>query len=217
MAGGGTQNIKRGIALRAKYRLDQHKPGPTFKTVLFCQVVPHPCNRGGEPVKSIRTKELTGTVVTVGCDPYEGSSNAVGVWENNDFRSCLETLRWKTFQLNFERQVDQDKHMAKKVHGVPAVVGSLSHSHFLCTLRNIAGGMNGCECSGKQKCTCKSRPILDEDGRYSMSKLKEHDETWHDLVGSGITYELLSAAIDVEESEGDDEEVVAMILLAGLL
>ena len=42
-------------------------------------VVPHPKNRGGEPVKSLRTKQLTGTLAEEGYDPIEANVNAVVV------------------------------------------------------------------------------------------------------------------------------------------
>ena len=47
-------------------------------------VVPHPRNRGGGPVKSLRTKELSGTVIVNGCDPLEACSNAVAVQEQTE-------------------------------------------------------------------------------------------------------------------------------------
>ena len=41
-------------------------------------VVPHPKNRGGDPVKSLRTMQLTAIIVE-GYDPIEANSNAVAV------------------------------------------------------------------------------------------------------------------------------------------
>ena len=78
-----TQMIKRCIAWRAKYRLDQG-PGPSFRVLSPNLVVPHPRNRGGDPVKSLRTKELSGTVSHDGCDPLEACSNAVAVQEQTE-------------------------------------------------------------------------------------------------------------------------------------
>ena len=75
-----TQMIKRSIVFRAKYRLEQG-PGPTYRVLSPHIVVPHPCNRGGDLVKSLRTKELSGTVSHDGCDPLEACSNAVAVQE----------------------------------------------------------------------------------------------------------------------------------------
>ena len=78
-----TQMIKRSIIFRAKYRLEQG-PGPTYRVLSPQIVVPHPRNRGGDPVKSLRTKELSGAVVVDGCDPLEACSNAVAVQEQTE-------------------------------------------------------------------------------------------------------------------------------------
>ena len=78
-----TQMIKQSIALRAKWRLDQG-PVPTYRVLPPSIVVPHPCNRGGDAVKSLRTKQLTGEILANGCDPVEACSNAVAVQEKTD-------------------------------------------------------------------------------------------------------------------------------------
>ena len=78
-----TQMIKKSIIFRAKYRLEQG-PGPTYCVLSPQIVVPHPRNRGGDFVKSLRTKELTGTVLVDGCDPLEACSNAVAVQEQTE-------------------------------------------------------------------------------------------------------------------------------------
>ena len=75
-----TQMIKRSIIFRAKYRLEQG-PGPTYRVLSPHIVVPHPRNR---LVTSLRTKELSGTVVVDGCDPVEACSNAVAVQEQTE-------------------------------------------------------------------------------------------------------------------------------------
>ena len=41
--------------------------------------VPHPRNRSGDPVKSLRTMQLNGTVAKEGYDPVEANSNGVAV------------------------------------------------------------------------------------------------------------------------------------------
>ena len=77
------QIIKHSIALRAKWRLGQG-PGPTYRVLSPQIVVPHPRNRGGDLVKSLRTKQLSATVVVDGCDPLEACSNAVAVQEQTE-------------------------------------------------------------------------------------------------------------------------------------
>ena len=78
-----TQMIKKSIIVRAKYRLEQG-PGPTYRVLSPQIVVPHPRNRGGDLVKSLRTKELTATILVDGCDPLEACSNAVAVQEQTE-------------------------------------------------------------------------------------------------------------------------------------
>ena len=75
-----TQMIKRSIAFRAKFRLEQG-PGPTYRLLSPHIVVPHPRNR---LVTSLRTKELSGTIVVDGCDPVEACSNAVAVQDQTE-------------------------------------------------------------------------------------------------------------------------------------
>ena len=75
--------IKRSIMFRSKYSIEQG-PGPTYRVLSPQIVVPHPRNRGGGPVKSLRTKELSGTVSHDGCDPLEACSNAVAVQEQTE-------------------------------------------------------------------------------------------------------------------------------------
>ena len=74
-AASATQIIKQSICFRAKYRVDPKKVISPFS------VVPHPQNRGGDPVKSLRTMQLIGTVTAEGYDPIEAISNGVAVEE----------------------------------------------------------------------------------------------------------------------------------------
>ena len=78
-----TQMIKKSIVFRAKYRLEQGR-GPTLRVLSPQIVVPHLRNQGGDPVKSLRTKELTATILVDGCDPLEACSNAVAVQEQTE-------------------------------------------------------------------------------------------------------------------------------------
>jgi len=68
-----SQKIKQSICFRAKYRVD---PKKVMSPLL---VVPHPKNRGGDPVKSLRTMQLNATVAVEGYDPIEANCNAVAV------------------------------------------------------------------------------------------------------------------------------------------
>ena len=79
------QLIKRSIAWRAKYRKGQG-PGPCIKKFPPSMCVPHPCNRGGDPVVSLRTRQLGNTMGTEGYDLTEASTSAVAVQENEKHR-----------------------------------------------------------------------------------------------------------------------------------
>ena len=51
------------------------------------------------------------------------------------------------------------------------------------------------------KCTCKARPILDEDGNYSMALLEGHDRDWYLDIQTGLEWEELHWKMDVEEPD----------------
>ena len=51
------------------------------------------------------------------------------------------------------------------------------------------------------KCTCKGRPILDEDGNYSMALLKGHDPDWFSDIQTGLEWEELHWKMEVEEPD----------------
>ena len=70
-----SRKIKQSICWRAKYRVDPKNLTPMSPLL----VVPHPKNRGGDPVKSLRTMQLNGTVAVEGYDPIEANCNAVAV------------------------------------------------------------------------------------------------------------------------------------------
>ena len=191
------QLIKKSIAFRAKYRLDQ---GETIKVRLLppAFVVPHPNNRGGDPVRSLRTTQLSGTIARDGCDILEANSNAVAVEDHPSARK---------FQASFEKSVRLDENMVKQIANMVPSVGSLAHGHLNCTLRNMVSGMKGCECystvveatKGKEKCACLNKPLLDTQGCYSMDLVKAHDKDWFVLCEKGIGWEVLTYRMDIEE------------------
>ena len=191
------QIIKRSIALRAKYRAGLAET-PTYKIFAPLLVVPHPRNRGGVPVTSLRTKELMGTIVKEACDLVEANSSAVAVEEQpldaTGHPPPTGNPRWRSFQEDYEKGIANDASMAKRGTGITAVLGSLSHGHFNCGCRNIICGKPGCECPTRgdgdsdKQCRCKASPILDADGNYSMDKLEAHDSSWHELCLIGIKW-----------------------------
>ena len=195
-----TQIIKKSLAFRAKYRVTPE--AGQLLTLGPGLVVPHVANRGGEPVKSLRTKELTADICTDGCDVTEATSNAVAVQAMPD-KDRQEKNITSTMQSLYEEATKMDPDMVDRVHGVEAIAGSLSHSHFNCVLRNILGAKKGCVCEGSvvTECKCSSKPILNQDRNYDLEKLSKYDKRWHDLTTTGLPWEILSWKMDVEEPE----------------
>ena len=114
------------------------------------------------------------------------------------------------FQLRFEEQIKSDPDMAAKVANISATIGTLSHGHFNCTMRNQLVGKKGCECKftvvegtskSNRECKCLNKPILDKDGCYSMELIRAHDLDWATLIEKGIGWELLTHRMDIEEPE----------------
>ena len=138
-----TQIIKRSICFRAKYRVREKK-----RKNLPWLVVPHPKNRGGDPIKSIRTKQLTGTIAVDGYDPVEANSNGVVLQEKPVVTGktvLLEIGKRRSYQQIFAGKLNCDLEIAEKdVSSLEAKFASLSHGHLNCTFRNIQAGKRGC-------------------------------------------------------------------------
>ena len=143
-------------------------------------MVPHPKNRSGDPVALVRLRNLTGAIASVGYDTIEANTNGCCVEQ----KPIDQGGTGREFQDAFSLSVNGDQDTAEfGTVGIIAIVGSLSHGHLSCTMRNVTAGLRGCECFeltvvGKvshMKCTCKGRPILDECGNYSLDLLAGHD------------------------------------------
>ena len=190
-AAGTTQIIKQSICFRAKYKVGKKVMSPL-------SVVPHPVNRGGEPVRSSRTMQLNGTVVKAGYDSVEANCSAVAVEE----KPAVAGGNGTSFQDDFQKKTITDPDMLPRGSGIVAIAGSLSHSHLNCAMRNILGGKRGCECDDPTKCGgCGSSSILEKTGNYSVDKLETYDSTWAKECYSGLEWEVLSWKMDVEEPE----------------
>ena len=195
--------MKQMLAYRAKYR--KHSPDEGYPMISPSLIIPHPDNRSGDPVRSLRTMELFSMIAADGCDVFEASAGAVCVEEHPDQEKRHGNARWQSFQHNYEKQIAADPHMAKRVNGVIAAFASLSHSHFNCLLRNVVTGQKGCECNGKEgggERQCKNRALFDEQGRYNVERLEKHDPAWAGLCWRGMRWEVLSYKLDVEEPLG---------------
>ena len=71
-----TKVIKASLAYRAKYKSKRQAPRLNLHA---WQIVPHPKNRGGEPIRTLRTKTLAGDIVYNGYDPTEATVDSVVV------------------------------------------------------------------------------------------------------------------------------------------
>ena len=136
-----TMVIKQSCAYRAKFEIENDK-----YTSPLC-VVPHPMNRGGDPVKVLRCRSLTGSIALHGCDVQEAEQNAVSIqtppvdrWEEVRDAGCNPD-----FDEDFAQHAIDGNDMCIK-HGMKIEGGSVSHSHLNCTLRNVQTGRVGCEC-----------------------------------------------------------------------
>ena len=201
-----TQIIKTSIAYRAKYRLGQG-PEPTIMMMAPGLAVPHPKNRGGDPVVSLRTKQLAGFIANAGFDAVEVKSCAIAV-KDDATRGGGGSTRGggvgPSFQASFEAQTANDPDMAKQIGGLDACIGTLSHSHLNCVLRNIQAGMHGCVCGVPEgACACEPtlKAFLSQDGHYELDALRRVDNAWAALIDTGVPSEVLSSQMEIEEPE----------------
>ena len=183
-----TEKIKISLCYRAKYRKSKMMVYPLW-------VVPHP-RRCGETVTSLRTMQLTATIIN-NYDSREANLSAVAV---EDKPVVAGNIGY--FQDEFAKNVELDPDVAVQDSGIVAIFGSLSHSHLNCCMRNILCGKRGCECFFKNEvCACKNAPILDEDGNYSAVELRIYDASWALDCSSGLGWEILSYKMDIEQPD----------------
>ena len=68
--------IKASIALRAKYKTKRQAPRQNLRCI---EIVPHKMNRGGEPIRTSRTKTSAADISYSGYDPTEATVDSVVV------------------------------------------------------------------------------------------------------------------------------------------
>ena len=157
-----SQKIKQSICFRAKYRVMKKAIGPLL-------VVPHPKNRGGDPIKSLRTKQLNASVSVEGYDPMEANCNAVAV---EDKPAVAGGGSGRYFQGEFAKKAKPDPDMAEQCSGMVATVGSLAHSHLNCGMRNILCSKKGCECDeNNTQCECGVQPSFGQRWQLQLGKI----------------------------------------------
>ena len=91
--------------------------------------------------------------------------------------------------------------MAKRPLNIPAVAGSLSHSHLNCSMRNIVGRKMGCGCPVQDACKCNLRMVCDDQRMFDLALVKAKDEYFAQLCEKDIPWELLSSDMDVEDPD----------------
>ena len=128
-------------------------------------MVPRPKNRCGDPVASVRLKQLTGTIAREGYDPIEANTNGVVVQE----KPVSAGGTGKEYQPSFSMKLKADPEIAELgVGGMIAMAASLAHGHLNCSLRNVVAGKRGCECieltvvgkAKKMRRSSENRPIF---------------------------------------------------------
>ena len=159
--------IKRSIAYRAKYRKHEKK------FLSAWSVVPHPSNRGGEVVKSSRTKQINGIILSAGFDPVEAQFNAVVIEQDPKL-----PVEGHSFQSLFAFSVAADPDIAVSSDEFDASYGSVSHSHVNLAKRIVLTGKKGCMCTEQQlavagKCECDASSIWTKTAtkRYNWWKM----------------------------------------------
>ena len=178
------EKIRMSLCYRAKYRV-------TKKIIFPLMVVPHPLQWG--KTDSLRTKQLTKTIIDDGYDSIKANENLVAVEEDPRWRGY--------FQFKFRVLVMFDPDMAEAA-GTAPMFGSLSDSSLNCLMRNILMSCEGCICVSKDEvCACKNAPILDENGNYSAVRLHSYDEAWALDCSYGLGWEILSYNMGIEEPQ----------------
>ena len=92
-----TKIIKQSLQYRAKYK---SKRQPSKQTFLCGQIVPHPSNRGGEAIRSLRTKCFVADILHAGCDSVEASVDAMAVEIDVDPSGCPSSKFSHFFHAN---------------------------------------------------------------------------------------------------------------------
>ena len=192
------QVLKEILAWRAKYRTKEQSP---FQNLRCGQIVPHPSNRGGEPISTSRTKDLAGVVLCDGYHLTEATVDSVVVEVDVDPSGKPRS----TFSDHFKFSVELEPDHFIDPDAVISFAG-LSHNSLNITARNVFNGMPGFACDPPatclEQCTCNAKPIFGEKGeklRYSMNKLKKADSDWYTAIVGGTEWEILSRDMDKEE------------------
>ena len=138
-----TRIIKVSCAYRAKFNEGDE--------VYICplEIVPHPMNRGGDKVKTLRCRSITASIAEHGFDVIEAEQNAVMIESPPNAKARAEIKQAgidPDFDAYFAAGALCEEDMCLQAGGLELKGGSVSHSHLNCTPRNVQTGKKGCEC-----------------------------------------------------------------------
>ena len=168
----GLPMIRKAAALREKYRIGCAVRIPVE------QVGFHPKNRDGQPPNGSRCNELFKQILAVGFDAEDADSGGI----------VVEAVPG-VHEFNLEACTGDPYHAPAAAAGKIAY-GSLSHSHLHQILKNIRGGG-----------PCDTVSVA-TGGRHCLTKLRTMDPAFARAVDTGLLWEVLSSAIEVEEPGG---------------
>lgn len=188
-----TQFVKQSLCYRAKYL--------KCKLYLSCSMlVPHPKNRGGDPIRAARAKALCGEIIHVGYLHSLATLDSVCVEVDVDENGAYMS----TFSDHFRANAGQDPD--HWVGNENIRYAGLSHNSKNLTERNMKHRMPGCACDppapSLEKCSCKAKPLLMDIGGqlvYDLDKLLQADKEWFTNLMAGCEWEVLSSKMDIEE------------------
>ena len=166
--------IRRAAAYRVKYG---REGGPI--RIPIEQVGFHPRNRDGQPPNGSRCSELFKDILAVGFDAEDADSGGI----------VVEVRPGCTLIHEFNRDACDGDPFHAAMGGGCVSYGSLSHSHLHQSLRNIRGGGH---------CTI---PEVSEFGKHSLAKLRSVDPPFARAAETGLLWNILSWAIEVEEPD----------------
>ncbi len=171
-----TPLVRRAAAFRIKYRTHDVRIRIPLEQVGF-----HPKNRDGQPPNGERCAKLCDDILALGFDAEEADSGGVLVQQKPG------TSLISDFNM---RACDRDEYLAPADAGAISY-GSLSHSHLHQVLKNVKAGMKGAQCP----------LILDQNGKYSLEKLRSVDPGFAAAVDGGLRWEILSWRMEIEEPD----------------
>ena len=191
--------IRRAAALRLKY-----KKNDQLVQIPVMQIGAHPENRDGQGPSSSRCYELLGKLLGMnqGFDVVEANSNGVLV-EQKPGSTHIQDAN--------SRFADGDDLLAPTVGGHISY-GTLSHSTLNQVMRNISARCrvaNAKSCAGDDLGAPPTvvedegvLRIVDSTGRLSLGLLQEVDPAFANAIHTGLSWEILSSAIEDEEPDG---------------